>query len=153
MKRVMKQTILTATCFVVALLSMAQPPQGGDKREKIEALRIAFISERLNLTPEEAQKFWPVYNQYQTDLKSLRDNFGMGPGKPQLTADQALDFDQKKLDLKKKYKAQFETVIGKEKVNTLYNLEEEFRRKLQEMREQRKQNQVDGQGPPSGGKF
>ncbi len=150
MKNVLKQIIFAGACFLHIQVGFAQPPQGDSKGDKIEALRIAFISQRLNLTPEEAQKFWPVYNQYHNDLKTLRDNFGMGPGKPSLTAEQSLDFEQKKLDLKKKYKAQFEAVIGKEKVNILYNLEEEFRQKLKELREERQERK--GQGPP-GRKF
>ena len=130
-----------------------QPHQGSieGRGDRIESLRIAFISQSLSLTPEEAQKFWPVYNQFHNDLKSLRNNFGMGPGKPQLTAEQSLDFEQKKLDLKKKYKAQFETVLGKEKLNTLYSLEEEFKKKLQELREERQQNRR--KDTPIGRKF
>ena len=33
--------------------------------DRINAYRIAFLTRRLNLTPQEAQKFWPVYNEYQ----------------------------------------------------------------------------------------
>jgi len=122
-----------------------QPHQGSieGRGDRIESLRIAFISQSLSLTP--------VYNQFHNDLKSLRNNFGMGPGKPQLTAEQSLDFEQKKLDLKKKYKAQFETVLGKEKLNTLYSLEEEFKKKLQELREERQQNRR--KDTPIGRKF
>ncbi len=34
--------------------------------EKIKALKVAFITERLELTPKEAQVFWPIYNDYET---------------------------------------------------------------------------------------
>src|SRR5579863_5444415 len=92
-----------------------QPPA-----DRIEALRIAFISEKLNLTPAEAEKFWPVYNAYKKDLDALRKNYhSEGP----LPAEQQLDFEQKKLDLKRTYKAQFEGALGTEKLNHLYNLE------------------------------
>lgn len=151
MKRVMMNGARLALMLTITLITtngFAQGPGGGGQGDKIEALRIAFISQRLNLTPEEAQKFWPVYNQYVADMKKLRDNFGMGPDKPKLTAEQSLDFEQKKLDLKKSYKAKFEAAIGKEKVNTLYALEEEFKQKLKEMREERQQSK--GQGPPPG---
>src|SRR3954471_13243532 len=130
MKNIIVHVALIAALVTPFANAYGQPQQG----EKIEALRIAFISQRLNLTPEEAQKFWPVYNQMHAEMKTLRNNFGMGPGKPQLTAEQSLDFEQKKLDLKKKYKAQFEAVLGKEKLNTFYSLEEEFRKKLQDLR-------------------
>jgi len=144
--------IATMCLFTTGLMAQPQgrpdgPPE--DRSEKIEALRIAFISQKLNLTPEEAQKFWPVYNAYIADIKALHKNFKMGPNSPQPTAEQMLDFEQKKLDLKKKYKAQFEAAIGQDKVNTLYHLEEEFRQKLKELRDQRMQNK--GQGPPPAG--
>lgn len=148
------KTILVAVAILLACGSaVAQgrggPPPGGEG--KIESLRIAFISERLNLTPEEAQKFWPVYNQYMAEFKTLRDAAGFGPGKGEPTADQALEFEQKKLDLKKKYKTQFEAVIGKEKVGTLYHLEEEFRQKLRELHDQRQRENGGRPGPPPGG--
>jgi hypothetical protein len=148
MKKGMINMAAIVALTVLGITVSAQPPQApAGKGERIEALRIAFISQRLNLTPEEAERFWPIYNQYHSELKTLRNNFGMGPGKPQLTAEQSLDFEQKKLDLKKKYKAQFEGALGKEKLNTLYNLEEEFRKKLQELREERQQNR--GNTPPA----
>ena len=53
--------------------------QGGNKRERIEALRVAFITQKLNLTPDESQKFWPVYNEYQDKLKSSRKEFKSQP--------------------------------------------------------------------------
>lgn len=138
----LKSVLLAVWCLttVSAIANEEYPMQGDGKGDRIEALRIAFISQRLNLTPEEAQKFWPVYNQYTTDMKKLRENFGVGPGKPQLTAEQSLDFEQKKLDLKKKYKTQFEAAIGKDKVNTLYSLEEEFRQQLRQLREARERD-------------
>src|SRR4029077_4442534 len=114
------------------------------KEDKIEALRIAWISQQLNLTPEEAQKFWPVYNAYRNDLQTLRKNFK--PGEGQLTAEEQLDFEQKKLDLKKKYKTEFEGALGKGKLNQLYGLEEKFHQKLKELREERQQ--MRGNNPP-----
>jgi hypothetical protein len=52
----------------------AQPPKPGhrgndpERREQIESMKIAFLTKRLDLTPEEAKKFWPVYNQYSEEL-------------------------------------------------------------------------------------
>ena len=41
------------------------------EEEKIKALKIAFITEELNLTSNEAEKFWPVYNKYDEILHRL----------------------------------------------------------------------------------
>ena len=160
MKKLMMTTMLMAAIFSSNIFAQApqQPPQSPEnKGEKIEALKIAFISQQLNLTTQEAQKFWPVYNQFHGDMKTLQQNF-----KPdvngQLTAEQQLDFEQKKLDLKKKYKSQFEGALGKDKVNQLYNLEKQFRDKLKELREQRQQQRGNMQGtgadrPHGGGRM
>jgi hypothetical protein len=133
MKRVMKYGFVMVALCVSAIATYAQQDGKGDK---IESLRIAFISQRLSLTPEEAQKFWPIYNSYRAEVEALRKNFkGTPESKP--TADQSLDFEQKKLDLKKKYKVQFDAAIGKTKVDQLYALEREFYQKLKEAKDQR----------------
>ena len=156
------KTITKTTMYLFVLLVMnltaantfAQAPQQPtDKGERIEQLRIAFISHELNLSPQEGQRFWPVYNQYRNDLKTMHQNFKMNPN-GQMDANQQLDFEQKKLDLKKKYKNEFEGALGKDKVNQLYNLEHKFQEKLKDMREQRQQQQGNGgqggQGGPGG---
>lgn len=153
----MKKLMMIMMIAVCGFIN-AQPPQAeagnGNKGDKIEALRIAFISQQLNLTPQEAQKFWPVYNQFRGDMKTLHQNFKL-ESNPQLTAEQQLDLEQKKLDLKKKYKGQFEGVLGKDKVNHLYNLEKEFQGKLKDIREQRQKqrgNTPAPNGPRGGGR-
>lgn len=152
----MKKLMMNFSVIAVMLLSLtasAQPEQGQQtkpsKSDRIEALRIAFISERLNLTPAEAQNFWPVYNQYRTDLETIHRNCKPGES-GQLTAEQQIDLDQKKLDLKKRFKPQFEGALGKDKMNHLYNLEGEFHQKLKELREQRQGQGPRGNGPQGG---
>jgi hypothetical protein len=49
---------------------MAQPRT--EDRQKIEAMKVAFITEQLSLTPAEAEKFWPVYNQFSDNMRSMR---------------------------------------------------------------------------------
>jgi len=59
------------TCFLLIIgLSSAQA-QDDPRHEKIEQLRVAFISEQLQLTVEEGQKFWPLYNTYHRERKQL----------------------------------------------------------------------------------
>ena len=119
--------------------SQQQNPNNQSAKDRIEALRIAFISQQLNLSPAEAEKFWPVYNAYRNDVDALQKNYA-----GQTSADQQLDLEQKKLDLKKKYKPQFEAALGTEKLNQLYNLEHKFQEKLKEIREQRQQQRAAG---------
>ena len=80
----MKRIVLTSFCLLMAALSFAQGPQGPqapgqapapDKKwaEKIQAEKIAFITTELDLTPEEAQVFWPVYNKYWKENMAAHD--------------------------------------------------------------------------------
>lgn len=46
--------------------------QGGAGMDKIKSLKIAFITERLNLSSDEAAIFWPVYNEHEANLEALR---------------------------------------------------------------------------------
>ena len=48
--------------------------QDQEKREKIKTLKIAFFTERLNLTPEEASVFWPLYNEHESAKETLRES-------------------------------------------------------------------------------
>src|SRR5690242_20753596 len=43
----------------------------GDKQRKVETLKIAYLSQQLDLSREEAQQFWPVYNRYQEETRQL----------------------------------------------------------------------------------
>ena len=53
--------------------AFSQIDQGrGNLQERIDAQRVAFITEKVNLTPEEAQVFWPLYNRYRNQLEGLR---------------------------------------------------------------------------------
>ncbi|TAN17049.1 MAG: hypothetical protein EPN37_07375 [Chitinophagaceae bacterium] len=116
-----------------------QDEQGNNEnnQQKIEALKMAYLTNQLNLSPEEAQKFWPVYNQYEQDLQQInkeeranrqaRDNL-KNPTDQQI--EQSLDKDfqlrQQALQLKEKYSQQFRKVIPSHKVAKLYQSEREF---------------------------
>lgn len=62
-----KTLILFFLCSVS--VGFAQKHEG---REKIKALKIAYITEHLGLTPQEAEKFWPVYNKHDERIVQLR---------------------------------------------------------------------------------
>jgi hypothetical protein len=46
----------------------------GANREDIESMKIAYLTKKLDLTPDEAKKFWPVFNQFSEELKNVRSN-------------------------------------------------------------------------------
>ncbi|MBS1735199.1 MAG: hypothetical protein JSS98_01165 [Bacteroidetes bacterium] len=113
--------ILLILLFFSAAFSMQAQDVGGNRQEKIEALKIAFITQKLQLTPSEAEKFWPLYNQYNEEVKGLSKN---------PSSNDVLENEQQLLNVRKKYRASFEKVLGPQKMNNLFNAERDFRNVL-----------------------
>ena len=119
-------------CLIINTGLMAQDRRG--HYERIEAIKVAFITKKLDLTTEEAQKFWPVYNNYQKELMELmrkrredRQKTDIAPN-DKINAD--LNYESRILDLKKKYKKLYLKAIPADKVLLLYQAEREFREHL-----------------------
>jgi len=64
------KNILTTLLFVS--LTLTAFSQGKEKKERIKALKVAHISEKLDLTEKEAQQFWPIYNAYDENMETLK---------------------------------------------------------------------------------
>lgn len=133
--------ILLVLVFLGGFANSQEPQQPLDEKklQDIEALKVAFISKELNLTPEEAQKFWPVYNQYSKELKEIR--------KSAKEDGDVLDRDEKVLNIRKHYKDQFTKILGPQRMNVMYDSEGRFHQILiKAMRKQ--QNMQDKQNRP-----
>ncbi len=116
-------------------ISLTSFSQGG-KKEKIEALRVAFITQQLNLTSDESQKFWPVYNEYQDKTRAARKEFKTiattfnSDKEAQDFLDAELLFKQRELNLYKEYYEKFKKILPLKKVAQLRMAEEEFKKEL-----------------------
>ncbi|WP_282135621.1 Spy/CpxP family protein refolding chaperone [Seonamhaeicola maritimus] len=64
----MKTYILSILIFLFTFSLSAQKPD----HDKIQSLKVSFITEQLDLTKEEAQAFWPVYNEFDKKNNKLR---------------------------------------------------------------------------------
>jgi hypothetical protein len=134
-----------------------EPAQRDPKSmEKIQALRTAYISEKLNLTPDQAEKFWPIYHEFTQERAKLRQEFknaqqDIDPNKPDPKAEQnlvnlGLEIKQKELNLEKDYSGRLLKVINAQQVMSLRKAEQGFREliinQLQQRRnmQQRKEN-------------
>jgi hypothetical protein len=104
----------------------------------LQALKIAFITKRLNLTPQEAERFWPIYNQYTAEVRqayvTYRDR------KNELELDEAL------LNIRKKYSVEFLKALSPEKINEFFRAERDFGGYVQK-EAQRRQMQRRFNGP------
>ena len=123
----MKKLYLILSFVCLAAISNAQestPDVSEKKQQDIEALKAAFITKELDLTPDEAKNFWPVYNQYEKEMKSVIKD------KKDDDVD-VIDREQKVVDIRKKYKDQFTKVLGnQQRMNRLFNAEGKFRKIL-----------------------
>lgn len=124
-----------------------------EKREKVKALKVAYITEQLELTTEEAQKFWPLYNAFddkQAELRhekmrSILDRFKPGNVEKLSEKDasnslaQMEKIEEDLFNLKKKFIKDLQGVISAKKIIKLKKAEEDFNRELlKQMREKRR---------------
>lgn len=59
-------------CICLLLVSINAWAQKEGKRERIKAIKVAFITEQLNLSEKESQEFWPVYNTFEEKTNTIR---------------------------------------------------------------------------------
>ena len=67
------KTKILMIMFLCPILVLAQTPISKKKMEQIESQKIAFLTKELELTPKEAQQFWPIYNRYAKAKKENRE--------------------------------------------------------------------------------
>lgn len=136
----MKHLILIAVTLFT--LSGIQAQEG--RRERIKSLKIAYLTERLELSPEEAQKFWPIYNSHEEAVYQLRV-LEMGKLKNRLNRegmrsvtdaeaekiiDRFLNLEKQIFDLEQNFIRDLQVFMSPRKVVYLGVLEEKFRREL-----------------------
>ncbi|MGV3505356.1 MAG: Spy/CpxP family protein refolding chaperone [Adhaeribacter sp.] len=131
---------LSGTC--VAL--QAQDKHQQDREEhfkKIRNYKITYLTSKLDLSPEQAQKFWPVYNQYDAERNKMHYKTRISrPEKLAAMSEQdlreklltRLEVQQNMLDLDKTYMDRFLKVISARQLAILYRAEDEFPRVLLE---------------------
>jgi len=104
------------------------------RREEIKAQRVAFITERVNLTAAEAQKFWPLYNEKEAKKQQIRRELrqsrrGENINYEQLN-DARINAKIKEAQLEKEYYVKFQAILSAEKIFKLYKAEKDFQREL-----------------------
>jgi hypothetical protein len=155
-KMLMKKFIIMVLMLTSGILAEAQQDTDQNQRdpkamEKIQALRTAYISEKLGLTPAQAEKFWPVYREFTQERAKLRDQFkeaqrNINPANPNPKAEQdlvnlGLEVKQKELNLEKDYSGRLMKVITAQQVLNLRKAEQEFRELVMQQLQQRRMMQ------------
>ncbi len=141
--------LLITTCLSFAF------SQGGNNRDKIESAKIALITERLNLSPEQAQKFWPIYNQYTTQQREIRKTYeearrGHRPNEASEEENKQLlrlgmQVKEQSLKLEKDYSQRLLEVINNRQLLSLRKAENDFKamilKRIQAQQQKRQQMQ------------
>lgn len=148
------RTIKTMALLVLLVLTQyTLYAQKGKMKDKIETMKIGFITQKLNLTSEEAQKFWPVYNKFSDDLQKLRSTSKdkimedlselatMSDAEADKTLQEMINFRMNEADLLKRYATEFKKVLPVKKVVMLFKAENDFKRELlKKLRERGKED-------------
>lgn len=146
--------------FLAALTTWAGAQDFEDEMDnlgtKIRAQRVAFITERLRLTPNESEKFWAIHNEYEQKQSDIRKRF-----KPKKTiedmndseADQfintRMDMESELLSLKRDYIRKFRDVVPARKLVAYEKADRDFKMfMLEKIRERRQQQNVRPQQRP-----
>ena len=140
----MKNLFFGITLLIAfATVTRAQPGRnqmGERAQEKIEAYKIAFFTEKLQLTPEESKAFWPLFNQFENDREVLRNKFDLEGKRLELMSDkevenavmQHIEMEEKMVGLRRDYIRRFMEVLPVRKVAMLQRIDTEFKRMLLE---------------------
>lgn len=140
--------------ILIALLSFGANAQNREAMKKIESARIALITERLGLSPDQAEKFWPVYREYNIERKAIRKQFRIerkDVDMENITDEQgkelvrkSMELKQKQLNLEKEYSNRMTDVISTKQLYKLKNAEKDFQqmllKRIQHQRQRQNQN-------------
>lgn len=133
---------------IIMIFSINTFAQGGrllkEKKEQIKAMKVAHITNELSLTPEEAAKFWPLYNAFEEKQQEIRkqklkgyldriddDSFdNLSEKEASVLLAQLESTEDELYQAKKKFVASLKGVISPLKILKLKKAEEGFNRKL-----------------------
>ena len=126
-------------------------PPDPNARTKIEAARIALITDRLGLTPEQAEKFWPIYREFAMKRRELVGQYKLAqrdinpnnpdPKKQEGLVELGLKIKQQELDLEKDYSGRLLKIISAQQMLNLRGAEKEFQRMIINQLQQRRMMQ------------
>ncbi|MEQ8471815.1 MAG: hypothetical protein RIC35_11545 [Marinoscillum sp.] len=141
------KNLLTIILLAVGFTTLGQSPE---TLEKLEAAKIALITERLELSPEQAERFWPIYRQFADEQRELRTEFQQlrqnhDPKKAseqenQKMLEQGMRIKERQLEMEKSYTQRMQEVISTRQIMSLRKAEADFKDMLiKRIRQQQQQ--------------
>ena len=118
----MRKLLALILCTCISLCSFAQ--RGPDstrqgKGQKIKAIYVAYMTQELTLTETDAQKFWPVCNEYEKELRATHKN-----NMDEISKEEAI------LNIRKKYQERYIKILGKDRTNSFFRKDAEFKKRM-----------------------
>ena len=140
MKSELRILIIFAVLFSFSLSVMGQKPDDKeDRREKYRSMKIAYFTENLDLTSQEAEKFWPLYNEYQKNKGELLRSKGLrsrgfvqnmdaiSEKEAEEIIDKHMEARKKEISMDIKFHEDLKEVLPPKKIMKVYITEVQFR--------------------------
>lgn len=120
-----------------------------ERNERVQAARVAYLTERLALTSEQSAAFWPIFRAYEAERKALRKKRNnkdlqldeLSETEARQLLDQQMETEEKLLALKREYSQQFLAVISAKQLVKLPKADRDFRREMLRMISKRGERQ------------
>lgn len=123
--------------------------QAQSKSEKVREIKVAYFNDKLDLKKSESQKFWKIYNQYESERRELlkrakrpshKKISEMSDAEIYKYVDYAFASKKKEVELQEKYFKQLRKILPAHKIVQLLRLEEQFRQYLFKQMRNKKKN-------------
>lgn len=139
------RTLLLVSLLTASLLpeAIAQRSEGRrpERLSQLENARVAYLTQKVALTPEQAQKFWPLYNEFTAKRRDLNQRLrqlrpspsqadGLSDQQLRDNLNQSFKLRQQDIELEKDYFEKFQRVISVRQVAALFLAERQFTREV-----------------------
>lgn len=131
------RTLITILFLTLSLHSFSQDD---DRHERIKALKVAYLTEQLELTSREAQKFWPIYNEFEEKEQKLRkENYSkrketdvqsLSEEEASNMIEAMISMDKKKQELRETFIKDLQKILSNKKIITMKIAEDQFNKKM-----------------------
>lgn len=169
MKTLLRFPVLLLLLCAAPFAAQAQqeedmPQLSQDRMNEIKAQKTAYLTTKLGLTTDEAQRFWPIYNEYDDAREKLRremrelhksgkEEGGLTEATAKTMLAKGLDIRTRELELERTYSDRFTKSIGALKTLQLVKAERDFNKEVLRRFRDRMEERRDGRpGAPQGGR-
>jgi len=137
--------LITVICIIIFCTLSVSAQEKNESRDKIKALKVSYLTEQLSLTSEEAEKFWPIYNNHENNtnryirekINEIKKEISKAENLNAINEERAKvlysmirSLEKKKYEDGKIYISKLEKIISFKKILKLHIAEREFGRKL-----------------------